>query len=306
MPDWTQVGRAIEARAAEVGLSARVHARRVDGAGAVGIDENAPVVTASVFKVPVALALASQAQAGKLDLAEQLTVLPDTGPPSPYGLANFRHPVRIALEDLALLMLGISDNVATDLVLAAVGRDAVAELLAGLGLAVTAVPQDCQEILDSIGAELGLDYSDDEQALMSYPLDQIRALSALQPGRTCRTTPEEMTRLLGMIWRDEAAPPQACELVRRWLGLQVWPHRLSSGFAGRDVMISGKTGTLPTVRNEVGVVEYADGDRYAVAVFTSAADAQFRVPARDHFIGEAATLAVEFLRQDALTTASVP
>jgi beta-lactamase class A len=106
-----------------------------------------------------------------------------------------------------------------------------------------------------------------------------------------------MTRLLAMIWRDEAAAAPACADVRRWLGLQVWPHRLSSGFPGADVTISAKTGTLPTVRNEAGVVEYAGGGRYAVAVFTTAADAASRVPARDHFIGEAATLAVDYLRE---------
>ena len=53
------------------------------------------------------------------------------------------------------------------------------------------------------------------------------------------------------------------------LGLQVWPHRLASGFPSDVIHVSGKTGTWPGIRNEVGVVEYADGGRYAVAVFTS-------------------------------------
>jgi beta-lactamase class A len=295
---WAEVRQTILERAADVNVEVRLHACQIDGDEAVGIGEHDPVVTASVFKVPVALALADAAHGGELDLAEEFTVMPNTGPPSPYGLATFRHPARLSLDELGLLMIGISDNVATDLVLARVGRSAVAELLASLGLKVTAVPQDCREVLDSIREDLGLDYDDDERTLMAYPLDQIRALRALRPEQTCRTTPEEMTRLLRMIWRDEAAPAQACADVRRWLGLQVWPHRLSSGFTDSDVTISGKTGTLPTVRNEVGVVEYGDGGgRYAVAVFTSAGDLRPRVPARDHFIGEAATLAVEFLRQ---------
>lgn len=297
MQTWPAVRQEILERAAAVGVQVRLHACQIDGDTAAGIGEHDPVVTASVFKVPVALALADRAHRGELDLAGEFTVMPHTGPPSPYGLATFGHPARLALGELALLMIGISDNVATDLVLAAVGKPAVAELLARLGLKVTAVPQDCKEILDSIREDLGLDYDDDERSLMGYPLETIRALRALQPEQTCRTTPEEMTRLLAMIWRDAAAAAPACADVRRWLGLQVWPHRLSSGFPGADVTISGKTGTLPTVRNEVGVVEYADGGRYAVAVFTSAGDLRPRVPARDHFIGEAATLAVEYLRQ---------
>jgi beta-lactamase class A len=57
-------------------------------------------------------------------------------------------------------MIGISHNVATDLILTRVGRPAVAELLVRLGLKVTAVPQDCREILrhDSIREDLGLEY----------------------------------------------------------------------------------------------------------------------------------------------------
>lgn len=85
--------------------------------------------------------------------------------------------------------------------------------------------------------------------------------------------------MLQLIWDDAAAPAEACAEARRVLGLQVWPHRLASGFADLDeVRTSGKTGTLvPTIRNEVGVVEYPDGGRYAV-------------------IGQAARLAVDWLR----------
>ncbi len=51
---------------------------------------------------------------------------------------------------------------------------------------------------------------------------------------------------------------------------QIWPHRLSSGFPP-GVRIAAKTGTLPTWRNEAGVVTYPDGRQHAVAVFTRAA-----------------------------------
>lgn len=46
------------------------------------------------------------------------------------------------------------------------------------------------------------------------------------------------------------------------------------------------------MRNEAGVVQYADGRRYAVAVFTRAHDLAERAPA----IGTAAFAAVEHLR----------
>ncbi|WP_020672519.1 serine hydrolase [Amycolatopsis nigrescens] len=296
MPTASEVIETINDRAKEVGVRVRLHAAEIDGTRRLGIDEHAPVVTASVFKVPVALELARQAAEGGLDLGARITVPPGHPTPSPYGLATFRHEITMSWYDLAILMIGISDNVATDLIVAHAGKEAVGETLRRLGLEHTTVVQDCREVLGSIGEDLGIRYEDDEKLLAELSIERIAALRALQPARTCATTAEETTRLLGLIWRDEAAPPTACADVRRWLELQVWPHRLRSGFADDGIRVSGKTGTLPSVRNEVGVVEYPDGDRYAVGVFTDAVDGRSRVPERDAFIGFAAAQAVEWLR----------
>ncbi|MFC7510391.1 serine hydrolase [Streptomyces thermocarboxydus] len=105
-----------------------------------------------------------------------------------------------------------------------------------------------------------------------------------------------MTRLLGAVWRDEACTPEHGAAIRRIMGLQVWPHRLASGFPFDDVHVAGKTGSLPTLRNEVGVVEYPDGGRYAVAVFTRTAHTAATLPAADAVIGTAARIAVDALR----------
>jgi len=286
----------IRAHARELGTEIWLHARDLATGRTVGVDEDTAVVTASVLKVPVALELARQSVSGEVDLTERITVPADGGVPSPYGLAMHRDPTLISYDDLALLMIVISDNLATDLVIDRVGKDRVAALLAELGLPGTAVPQDCAEILASIEADLAISYTDDERELADVPVERLRALRALDPAATCRTTPAEITELLAGIWRDEAADPQACALVRGWMSHQVWPHRLSSGFRGDDVEISGKTGTLPLVRNEVGVVEFPDGGRYAVGVFTRTTDPAPNAPHLDGLIGWAAAQAVAQLR----------
>ncbi|MGW6459468.1 serine hydrolase [Streptomyces sp. NPDC055078] len=286
----------ISEAAAAVGVRVWLHAVDIDSGRSLSIDGDAPVVTASVFKVPVAVELARQAAAGEVDLAERITVSPEGAAPSPYGLATFRHESTLSLHDLAMLMIGISDNVATDLVMDRTGREPIAKLLAGLGLQHTAVPQNCAELLADICEDLGIVYEDDERALAALPLEKVMGIRALKPEHTCRTTAAEMTRLLSLVWQDKAAPPQACADVRNWMGRQVWPHRLRSGFTGDGIRVSGKTGTLPSVRNEVGVVEYPDGGRYAVGVFTQSTDIRSQVPARDAFIGFAAARAVEWLR----------
>lgn len=62
------------------------------------------------------------------------------------------------------------------------------------------------------------------------------------------------------------------------------------------MLVSGKTGTLPGIRNEVGVVELGDGARYAVAVFTRHDGARAGLPQADAVIGVAARIAVDALR----------
>jgi len=63
--------------------------------------------------------------------------------------------------------------------------------------------------------------------------------------------------------------------------------------------VAGKTGTLPGIRNEVGVVEYPDQACYSVAVFTRARSPGQVQPAIDASIGRAARAAVDWLRADA-------
>jgi beta-lactamase class A len=117
----------------------------------------------------------------------------------------------------------------------------------------------------------------------------------LDPRRTNASTPREITRLLRLIWRDEAGPPEACAQVRDLMGRQLFRHRLVSGFPD-EVTVAAKTGTLPGLHMEAGVVRYPDGSCYAVSVFARTQDLNASRPAVDAAIGAAARIAVDFLR----------
>ncbi|SEN27871.1 serine hydrolase [Nonomuraea pusilla] len=265
-----------------------VHARDVDADAETGLDPDEPVVLASVFKIPIALEYARQAAAGELDRTERLTVTAadkDGG----IGVSGCADDVSLTLRDLAHLMLTLSDNAATDVLLRRVGLERVQATLAGLGLTRTRLIGGCAELFDQIRAELG------DVDLEELRDEQVRRLAVRDPERTTSATPRETTTLLSMIWRDEAGPAEACAEVRAIMSRQVWPHRLASGF-GDEVKVSGKTGTLWGVRNEAAVVEYPDGKRYAVAVFVRTAALGFRHPAADAAIGRAARVAVDRLR----------
>ncbi|MDX6742995.1 serine hydrolase [Actinocorallia sp. A-T 12471] len=286
---------AIEAEFREAGVRGWLHALDLDSGAQLGVGAEEPVVLASVFKVPLLVAFFRRAAAGALDPREQVTLPPASRIAGPTGTSVLLDDVRMSLRDLACLMITVSDNTAAEAVLDRVGLPAVNRALAELGLTRTRVVAGARELHASMLADAGVADAADLWARIGEPGMTAR-LSALDPARATRGTPRDMTALLAAIWRDEAAPPESCALMRRMLGLQVWPHRLASGFPYDDVLVSGKTGTLPTLRNEIGVVEYPDGGRYAVAVFTRSRSTAATLPRADAVIGTTARLAIHSLR----------
>lgn len=277
---------------AAAGVDGYLHAVDLDRGAEVGHGADEPVVLASVFKVPVLLELFRQAAAGELDPAEAVTIPPDGRTPGPFGVSVMKDPLTMSWRDLAWLMMGISDNAATDVICDRVGIDRVNATLRKLGLDATVLVGACRDLFADAAEQLG---DDGLEALYRADTELIGSLRVCQPLSTSRSTPRELTRLLSLIWSDGAAPPEACAEARRVLGLQVWPHRLASGFPEDGVKVSGKTGTLPFWRNEAGVVEYPDGRRYAVAVFTRSHALSEKDPAADAVIGRAARAAVDEL-----------
>jgi beta-lactamase class A len=283
---------------AAAGARGFLHAREVgvpDGPQVcVGADD--PVVLASVFKIPVAVAYSRGVSAGRLDETERTRV---TGRYriGGIGTAGCADDVEMSWRDLALFMLTMSDNAATDTIFHRIGQPAVDRVLDDLGLTNTRLIGCCEDLLASMLGELGIDLTapDAEERLAEVDPDRMWSLAVLDPQRTTASTPRDVTELLDAIWTDRAGDPAACERVRAIMARQIWPHRLSCGFDA-DVSIAAKTGTLPAVRNEAGVVTYPDGRRYAVAVFTRAGTLTERQPAVDAAIGHAARLAVEHLR----------
>jgi beta-lactamase class A len=274
------------------GTTGWLHARDLASGDEIGLGPDDPVVLASVFKIPVLLELFAQAEEGRLDVRAPVTVPVEQRAPGPFGLSVMRDAAQLSLRDLAWLMMGISDNAATDVICAAVGIESVNARLAGLGLADTVLIGDCRAIFATVSEDVGAELDAIDLTDVTL-LDRMRALD---PTATSRSTPRQVSELLAKIWSDEAASPEACAEVRRILSLQVWPHRLSSGFPEDDIRVSAKTGTLPRLRNECGVVEYGDGSRFAVAVFTRSTSTATKNPAADSVIGTAARCAVDLLR----------
>jgi beta-lactamase class A len=287
--------------AAALGHEVHWHAVDIDEGCEIGEGPDEPVVLASVFKVAVLLELASQAAEGALDPRAPVPMSCQARCGGPTGVSVMLDDAVLSLRDTALLMMQVSDNAATDAVLARVGLERVNARMKALGLPIV-LASTTEGILDQLARDIGAaGYGELEAYLGALAPQQLpeaitraRASAALDPMRTTRGTPRALTALLTLIWRDAAASAAACAETRRVLGLQYAPHRLRSGF-GDEFRVSGKTGTLPFVRNEVGVVETPSARRVAVAVFLRSASPSINDADADRLIGTIGRWAVDSL-----------
>lgn len=120
----------IDSTPARVGLSV-IH---LSGAPGFGCREDEVFTQASAIKIPVLWTLNRLAAEGALSLDETLTIDPTNGTGGCGVLQSFESPgTRIALRDLAAMMIVLSDNVATNLLIDRVGFDAVNELITDAG-----------------------------------------------------------------------------------------------------------------------------------------------------------------------------
>lgn len=281
---------------AAVGAEGFLHVCALDGSGSVSLGADRPVAVASVIKIVLCLAFSREVAAGRLD-AEARADVPAAYRIGGAGTAGFQDPVQLSLRDLALSMMTVSDNAATDVILDRTGRNAIDAVLDELELPGTHVRGGMMWGHDRAAAQLGLVSTRDiDDQLEGVPEERIWELAWIDPARANASTPREIARLLTAIWTDRAGPAEACAFVRSAMAQQVVTHRLAAGFDLKGVAVAGKTGTLPSIRNEAGVVMYPDGRGYAAAIFTRADSLAPRLPRIDAAIGHAARLAIDHLR----------
>lgn len=297
MDDQHEVTAMVAAAFSEAALDGCLHALDIDGTAEISCRSDEVCESASTGKVPILVTLMRAVAAGELSLDERVVIPAGGRTAGPTGLSVMSHAAELALRDVAQLMISVSDNHATDVVLERVSPQRVTAAMRELGLMVTTLDETIdqfQQRLSSAGSFADLDLKPD--------------------AAPWRTTAAEMCRLLKAIWRDEAAPAVLCQEMRTILQSCLTSNGLDSEFplpvqarSSRKtgtafyVEAEGETGTKLVVRNEVGVLEYPEGDRYAVAVFTrtDSSELKLRDLKASHAIGTAARIAVDHLRADA-------
>jgi beta-lactamase class A len=201
------------------------------------LHEDEVFAQASSIKITVLANLYLQAQQGKLKLTDLYTVQSsDLVPDSDIMNGLTPGVTRVTLRDLATMMVAVSDNAATNVLIDRVGMQNVNVMLDSLGLTHTRLRR------------------------------KMMDLHAAKEGRENISTPREMMMLLDAIYRGKALNKESTEDFFKVLSTNKdsWiPRDLPA-----DVKIANKPGALEAVRNDSGIV-FVEGRPYVICVMTS-------------------------------------
>jgi beta-lactamase class A len=200
------------------------------------LHEDEVFAQASSIKITVLTNLYLQAQQGKLKLTDLYTVQSsDLVPDSDIMNGLTPGVTRLTLRDLATMMVAVSDNAATNVLIDRVGMDNVNAMLDTLSLSHTRLRR------------------------------KMMDLEAAKQGRENISTPREMMTLLDAIYRGKVLNKESTEDFFKVLSTNKdsWiPRDLPA-----DLKIANKPGSLEAVRNDSGIV-FVEGRPYAICVMT--------------------------------------
>ncbi|MEV7626783.1 serine hydrolase [Actinoplanes sp. NPDC089786] len=283
----------------DAGLRGGFLVRDLDSGEELGLEPDAVFPAASLIKVPLAVAVLSLGERGELDLAAPVTVPPDpVAAPGPPGLMRFRHPATIAVEDLLYLSVALSDSVAADKLFALTPPAVVADELRRLGVDGIAVRHRTLDLMDTPAEHLpaGHAHLAHELAIGAGTAGQGHPVPQLDVSRANAASARAFTDLLSAIWRPSKISDFAASRVRELMSFNVHRQRLAPDLASDASRWSSKTGTLLTMRHEMGVVEHADGSAYAIVALTESRVPAVVQPAAEAAMGRVARLFRDLLR----------
>ena len=179
--------------------------------------------TASSIKIPILIGMFRAMRNGEIKIEDKLTLEKKdiAGGSGHLNPTIEKGPLTLTVRELMTAMIETSDNTATNRCIRMVGMDRVNRLLDELGFRAV--------------------------RLQRVMMDSEAALA----DRENIASPIEMARLVEMLYRDTAAPPEDCKAMLDIMRLVKggMNKALPSG-----VDIASKTGGIPGVKNQVGVI----------------------------------------------------
>jgi beta-lactamase class A len=283
----------------DAGLSGSYLVRDLSNGDEIGIDPDIEYPVASLVKVPLALAVLERVQDGRIDGAKAIEVPPSRNPaPGQTGLGRFRHPARIAVEDLLYLSTAISDNAAADALFDLVPPAEVNRTVREAGITGITIRHTMRDLTETPAErfEPGSVRLAHSLAIGSRTAGRGHTIAQLDVSRANSGTARAFVDLLEALWVPSRIPAEVAGQVRMLMADNLIRHRLAPEFSSDASKWSAKTGTLLNERHEVGVVEHDDGGVFAVAALTESTVPAVTQPAAEALMAHVARALHDYLR----------
>ncbi len=235
-----------------------------------------PFPMASTFKVAVAVELLRGVDRGEVELDEMIALEPSDLHPGSGTLAQlFDDPgVVLSLRNLLELMLLISDNSATDLVLRRVGGgSAVTRMLESQGIHGLRIDRSTVDLiaawvgLEGEGGGPGFDLAEfaRRQEALSTEAKASAAEKFRDDGRDT-SSPRAMAGLLRGVLSGDLLSERSRGLLLEIMGRCETGENRLRGLLPPETKLAHKTGTIGGTTNDVGILDLPDGAGRVVGV----------------------------------------
>ena len=238
-PAW--LDRRVRAEVASFSGTVSLYAKNLDTGAEYSLGGDEPVRTASMIKVAVMVEAFARVAEGRAKWTDELVLDKSVRYEGSGVLQDLTDGLRLPLRDAVTLMMTVSDNTATNMVLGYLTADAVNERMESLGFKQT-------RIMRRVGGG-GESREGKVEANKRFGLG--------------RTTPRELVTILEKLERGEVASPAASKEMIELLKREQTKDGIFRGLW--KFPTATKSGALDALRGNVGIIYHTRG-RIALAV----------------------------------------
>ncbi|MFN2563425.1 MAG: class A beta-lactamase [Gemmatimonadaceae bacterium] len=250
----------------QVGVAA-VH---LESGRAVYLNRGERFPMASSYKVPIAYQLMTRVDRGEVRLDSMITLKPGDLHPGSGTLTELLDDpgVILSVRNLLELMLLISDNTATDIMLrTAGGAQAVTQRLRTIGVDGISVDRATLNLIaDWAGWRLPSGSDDWRAAARPTKAGADSAARAFDRDARDTATPEAMALLLQKIWRSDGLSSQSSALLVDIMTRSTTGAERLKGLLPPKTAVAHKTGTIGGTTNDVGIITLPEDAGHVIAV----------------------------------------
>lgn len=196
--------------------------------------------SASVIKVPILMEALRQAESGSIDVNESVQIRHRVG--GSGILQVLSDQVVVTVKDLMTLMITVSDNTATNMMIDLLGMDAINTSIESMGMQKTVLQR------------------------------KMTDFAAIERGINNLTSPADIITCLKVLDQGDFLTEESRKLALEIMHAQQFHDKLSAMIDPEAIFVAGKTGSLPQVENDCAVFKWGNKTAYVAVLMDQLED----------------------------------